>query len=441
MNETPSPTTATPSNKSALLIVFFVVVVDLLGFGIVLPLLPVTGNEYAKALFPEMEAASRERVSGPIIGLLMASFSLMQFVFAPIWGRVSDRIGRRPVLVVGLVGSVLFYGLFGYAAGISPQENAVFALSLLFLARIGAGIAGATISTAQAVIADSTAPEKRKHGMALIGAAFGIAFTFGPLLGALALYLVQNERLAMSYTGYIASGLSFVALILAATILPETRKADAPGTQRKWFDVGALKLVVATSAIAPVVLTFFLATLGFGAFETTLAMLIRDALEIPKKYTYWFFAYTGFVLMIAQGLIYRRLAKRVSEVTFMVSGIVMMAAGVIGLAGVSYLAYARVDLPGVRLSLMLVAMATAVVGFAFLTPSAQALISRRAPAEKQGEVLGFNQSASAMARILGPIFGLSLYKLTSSHMLPFLFGSLLLLAMLPLIPRIRRGEG
>jgi len=432
--------TTPPVNKSALWIVFLIVVVDLLGFGIVLPLLPVTGDEYISALFPNLDKANRDRVAGPIIGLLMASFSLMQFVFAPIWGRVSDRIGRRPVLLVGLGGSIVCYVLFGYAAAIAPEENAVLAMTLLFVARIGAGIAGATIPTAQAVIADTTTPEKRKTGMAMIGAAFGIAFTAGPLLGALALRFVSSERLAMSYTGYLAAGLSLVALVLALTLLPETRRPGIAAGHRKWLDVSALKLVLASSAIAPVVLIFFLATLGFGSFETTLAMLVRDTLGIEKRNAYWFFAYSGLVLIIVQGGIYRRLAKKWSEVTFIVTGIVLVAVGIIGLAGVAYLAYSGIGSYGLRLTLMLVAMAVAVTAFAFLTPSAQALVSRRAPADKQGEVLGINQSAAAMARILGPIVGLSLYKLTESHMLPFILGAVLLLAMLPMIPRIRRGE-
>lgn len=432
--------TTPPGNRSALWIVFLIVVVDLLGFGIVLPLLPVTGDEYISVLFPDLDKANRDRVAGPIIGLLMASFSLMQFVFAPIWGRVSDRIGRRPVLLVGLGGSIVCYVLFGYAAAIAPEENAVLAMTLLFVARIGAGIAGATIPTAQAVIADTTTPEKRKTGMAMIGAAFGIAFTAGPLLGALALRFVPSERLAMSDTGYLAAGLSLVALVLALTLLPETRRPGIAAGHRKWLDVSALKLVLASSAIAPVVLIFFLATLGFGSFETTLAMLVRDTLGIEKKNAYWFFAYSGLVLMIVQGGIYRRLAKKWSEVTFMVTGIVLVAVGIIGLAVVAYLAYSGVGSYGLRLTLMLVAMAIAVTAFAFLTPSAQALVSRRAPADKQGEVLGINQSAAAMARILGPIVGVSLYKLTESHMLPFILGAGLLLAMLPMIPRIRRGE-
>ena len=166
--------------RSALLIVFLVVFIDLLGFGIVLPLLPLIGDVYLADYFPGGKSSAQ---GGAVLGLLMSSFSLMQFIFAPIWGRVSDRIGRRPILLIGLAGSVVFYALFGFAAGM-PQERAGLALTLLFAARIGQGIAGATIATAQAVIADCTTPEKRRHGMALIGAAFGIGFTFGPLIGA-----------------------------------------------------------------------------------------------------------------------------------------------------------------------------------------------------------------------------------------------------------------
>src|SRR5262249_12477404 len=125
---------------------------------------------------------------GAILGLLMASFSAMQFLFAPVWGRISDHVGRRPILLLGLLGSVLFYTLFGFASDLPrTPEWAGLALVLIFAARLGAGIAGATIATAQAVIADCTPPEKRRHGMALIGAAFGIGFSFGPLIGAGAL--------------------------------------------------------------------------------------------------------------------------------------------------------------------------------------------------------------------------------------------------------------
>src|SRR5262249_6898379 len=156
-------------------------------------------------------------------------FSLMQFLFAPVWGRISDRVGRRPVLLIGLSGSVVFYLLLGYASDL-PPEAAALALTLLFLARVGAGVAVAGIATgpaaiagatAQAVIADCTPPERRKHGMALIGAAFGIGFTFGPLVGFASLKWFPEHHGAI---GYAAACLSLLALLLGLRLLPETRR-------------------------------------------------------------------------------------------------------------------------------------------------------------------------------------------------------------------------
>jgi DHA1 family tetracycline resistance protein-like MFS transporter len=420
--------------RAAMLIVFLVVFIDLLGFGIVLPLLPRFGDEYIGAVIP---GGKENRLGGAVLGLLMASFSLMQFIFAPIWGRVSDRVGRRPILLLGLGGSVVFYGLFGYALSLPPSTEAPLALALLFVARIGAGIAGATISTAQAVIADCTPPEKRKHGMALIGMAFGIGFTFGPLLGAGSLELFPTRH---EVIGYTAAGLSLVALVLGLVLLPETRRPGGPVVERRWLNLHAWQIALATPALAPVVLTFFLATLGFGSFETTLSLINRDALRLPDQKNYLLFAYVGFVLMLTQGVLYRRLANRLSEVTFMTAGLVLMAVGVGSLAAVNWAGMEQLLPFWPLLAWMMLSVTLAVIGFAFLTPSAQALVSRRTDAARQGEVLGVNQSASAMARILGPMLGLTLYKATESHMLPYLFGAALLLLMLPLIPRIRRGD-
>jgi MFS family permease len=437
-----------------LLIVFLVVFIDLLGFGIVLPLLPRYGEGYVGALLGSVK--QEDWRVGAILGLLMSSFSAMQFIFAPVWGRVSDRVGRRPILLLGLVGSVVFYTLFGYASDL-PTSSAALALTLLFAARIGAGIAGATIATAQAVIADCTAPEKRKHGMALIGAAFGIGFTFGPLVAFGSLRWFPSHH---GVIGYAAACLSFVALVLGVVLLPETRRfGTAPPVQRRWFDARAFVAVLRTPAVGPIVLIFFLATLGFGGFEPTLALLLKDALGLDVDDTFLVFAYVGFVLALTQGLFYRRLARRLNEVTLMALGLVLMALGLLLLGGASWMAFqGRLGLaaksalgvtaqavPGTYdfstlLTAILASLAFAVIGFAFLTPSAQALVSRRSDPERQGEVLGVNQSASSLARILGPMFGLTLYKATATHLLPYVFGAGLLALMLPLIPRIRRGE-
>ena len=195
MTESPTTAASPPApagTRSALMIVFLVVFIDLLGFGIVLPLLAVISDQFIIPLLggqSAIDAKGLQWLNGTILGLLMASFSLMQFLFAPMWGRVSDRIGRRPILLLGLFGSVIFYALFGFAASFDPATQALMAVVLFFVSRLGQGFFGATIATAQAVIADCTPPEKRKHGMALIGAAFGIGFTFGPLIAYFALKL------------------------------------------------------------------------------------------------------------------------------------------------------------------------------------------------------------------------------------------------------------
>jgi MFS family permease len=443
MNDTSSTSTATPHspdasapaaapvNRSALLIVFLVVFIDLLGFGIVLPLLPRLGDDYVAAVIPGGKQAP---LGGLVVGLLMASFSMMQFLAAPIWGRISDRVGRRPILLLGLAGSVAFYALFGLACTM-PAEQAAVALTLMFVARLGAGLAGATIATAQAVIADCTPPEKRKHGMAMIGAAFGIGFAFGPLVGALAMTLMPGNHEAV---GYSAACLSLVALLLGLRLLPETRRFDqAPPLDRRWINWSAIRWALGNSAIGPVVATFFMTTMGFAVFENTLALFLRDILDLPENRSYLMFAFIGLVLLIVQGFLYRRLARRVSEPTFMVVGILLMGLGLAGLGGVTAgHRYLELDWT-TEIVLVFAALAFAVAGFSFLTPSAQALISRRTDVSRQGEILGVNQSASALARILGPPIGITLMKVDS--LLPYGFGAVILFLMLPLMPRVRRG--
>ncbi len=432
---TSAPETAeeTAINRRALLVVFLVVFIDLLGFGIVIPLLPLFADAFVETMIP---GTGDSVVGGIILGLLMSSFSAMQFVFAPLWGKISDQYGRRPILLLGLGGSVIFYILFGYAASLST-EYATLALILLFVARLGAGITGATIATAQAAIADSTPSHKRKIGMALIGVAFGIGFTFGPLIGFGCLFFFEDVP---GSVGYGAAGLSLIALLWGFIILPETRKFGTDSPRRKWVSWQDTKAILSMPTIGLLVLIFFLTTMGFGAFEPTLALVNKDTLDLSKKFNFLIFAYVGFVLLISQGILYRRLAGKLSEVSFMTIGLVLMGLG-LGLLG-AFVFLKEADLSwNTLLTGILVSLTVAVMGFAFLTPSVQALISRRSDPERQGEILGVNQSASALARILGPFMGLALYKVPGTgHLLPYAFGAFVLLALLPLIPKIRKEK-
>ncbi|HEV7225234.1 MAG TPA: MFS transporter [Pirellulales bacterium] len=419
-----SPGEPPPAPRTgSLLVIFLTVFIDLLGFGIVLPLLPIYGKHFA-----EQHQLSAHQM-GWLIGLLMSSFSAMQFLFLPIWGRLSDRYGRRPILMIGLAASTFFYFLFGLAA-------VWHSLAGLFIARIGAGIAGATISTAQAYIADTTARESRAKGMALIGAAFALGFTLGPLLGATA--LVAGGKVALSpWPGYVASALSGMALLLAIFKLPESWRPGSRAAERSLFDRSALSAALSTPSIALLLLTSSVAVFSFANFESTLSLQIEQIVEqrgegeapsailngLVRKIQGWgyedqddvvqivvlcAFAYLGIVLTLAQGFLVRRLAGRMSEGTMAILG----AAGAI--LGFVLLAFAA-DQGG--FTQLLWAMALEVTGFAFVNPSLQALISRRSDPAQQGGILGLGQSATSLARILGPVCGLRLF--TQSPAAPY----------------------
>jgi MFS family permease len=384
----PAPDPST--KKSALGLVFVIVFIDLLGFAIVLPLLP----RYAERL----HATDRD------IGLLFASFSAMQFIFSPLWGRLSDRIGRRPALLAGLLGSVVFYSLFGIATKIES-------LALMYVARIGAGIAGATISTAQAYIADATGMQGRAKGMALIGAAFGVGFTFGPIIGSLSLGEKSALEAAVaplnSFPMFLAAGLSLVAFVVAFFKLPESLRSGATAERRAWLNIGAIRDAFDIPTVGSLLILFFITTFAFAQFESTLSRLTAK-LEINEQRNFWFFSYLGLTLCFMQGLVVRRLVTRLGEPLMIILGTIFLGVGLwlVSLAAEEH-----------SVKFLLGIMPLLVAGFSFVTPSAQALISRRSDPSRQGEILGVNQSAASMARILGPFCGNILFG--KSVLLPY----------------------
>jgi MFS family permease len=375
------------ASRSALLTIFLTVFIDLVGFGIVMPLMPI----YAKRFGTDPQ--------GWQLGLLMASFSAMQFLFSPLWGRLSDRIGRRPVLIVGLLGSVVFYTLFGIA---TLRES----LALMFAARIGAGIAGATISTAQAYIADCTTLETRARGMALIGAAFGLGFTLGPLFAYFGLPAVEEADMPLSpWPGFAAAILSGVALSIAIFKLPESLQPNAEQAQRKIFDWTALGDALATPSLGLLLLAWFVCVFSFANFESTLALLMKQQAMSTREICL-LFAFIGFVLTIVQGGIVRGLSGRIAEEKLAVAGAAIEVVGFVLLVRVTQ---------QYSLGLTLTALSVIVSGFAFMTPSVNSLISRRSDPAKQGGILGVAQSISSLARILAPIAGNRLLTINASY--------------------------
>ena len=467
---------ASSVNKATLFLVFVTVFIDLLGFGIVLPLLPRYGTLY--------------NATGFQLGILMASFSAMQFLFAPMWGIWSDRIGRRPILLLGLAGSTISYGLFGFVSALG-RDALILGFSPLvwmYVTRIGAGIAGATISTAQAVIADCTGVEGRGKGMALIGAAFGIGFTFGPLIGAISVSndaavalndsqwtqvkswnddaaavsrqefmdevfkdsevkdanreainslleepMPRNElkhRLLeppSGMPGYVASFLSAMAFLLAAFKLQESHKPSDQSQQssHRVFRPGEILRHLATPKFSVILLAVFITTFGFAQFESTLSLLTRE-FGYSTRWNFLLYAYVGLVLTIGQGVLVRRMLPRIGERRMALIGVVLMAIGfsLVGITGLKIL-------PGMALWFILPII---VIGFSAVTPSLQSLLSQAASSEEQGAVLGTGQSLSSLARILGPSFGIPL--LLKSISLPYFLGALLILGGGVLIRRM-----
>lgn len=445
------PPNDTSSSKqrthAALGIVWLVVFIDLLGFGIVLPVLPRQAEQYLAGYSAEAK--------GAVIGVLFSIFSLMQFIFSPVWGRISDRIGRKPVLLVSLTGSVVFYALYGLAVSL-PASQAALAVALMLAARVGAGIAGASVGTAAAVIADCTPPERRAKGMALIGIAFGAGFTFGPLIAYFGLALFDQEPWGV---GALASGLSLVALLIAFAVFKETRKPEKPreeilgisrtqGMQdpeyksgREYFSVSRTIEVLRMPTVGKLIFIYFLAIFAFAQFEATLALLTGAAFNMSVEDNFLVFATVGAVLTVAGGM-YRPLAKRGAEQRLLRVGIGLMILGLAGLAIVAFVVWGQrdegrtVEVRQLKFAFYL-AMSIAVVGFAFVNPSVSALVSKRSDPSRQGEVMGVNQSFASLGRILGPFLGSVLFQIGASHILPYVAAVGLLLIVAALLPWIR----
>lgn len=422
MSDTPPASASPKPTKGALLIVWLVVFIDLLGFGIVLPVMPRQAEPYLAHL--GLSSTSK----GAVIGVLFSIFSVMQFVFSPVWGRISDRVGRKPVLLVSLLGSVVFYALYGVAVSL-PAESANLALALMLVARVGAGIAGASVGTAAAVIADCTTPDKRAKGMALIGIAFGAGFTLGPLIAYFGLAAFAQQPWGV---GALASILSAIALVIAVAVFKETRDPNNKAG-KEFFSVARSLEVLKMPTVGALVLIYFLAIFAFANFEATLALLTRSAFGLTDDDNFLVFAFVGAVLMFAGGL-YRPLAKKGSERKLLRTGIVLM---LLGLGGIAAVAYLSADPPAGLKTVFYCAMSVSVIGFAFTNPSVSALVSKGADPARQGEVQGVNQSFAALGRITGPFLGSVLFQAEPSRTLPYVAAALALLLVLALLAKVK----
>lgn len=372
-------------------IIFLIVFIDLVGFGIVIPILPLYGERFGP--------------SALTLGLLMASYSAMQFIFAPILGRLSDRYGRRPVLLISLVGSVVGYLLFGFAGS----------MAVLFLSRIIDGISGGNIATAQAVIADITGPEDRAKGMGIIGAAFGLGFIVGPAVAAL---LVDIQPWL---PGVAAAATSTVAFILVLFKLPETLPENA--RTRAHRGVLSLSELRRTVGIHPLLgfcfATVLLVIFAFSNFETTFAQFAKAVHGLRMSQIGWLFVYAGVLGAVVQGGLVGRLVKVFGEKKLLIAGLALAA-----------LAVGTVPYPS-GIPALLVVLAVYALGQGLIQPSLTSLTSRLVEPDEVGGVMGIYQSFSSLARIIGPLWAEIAFG--AGHAWPFRSAAIAYLAALGVV--------
>jgi len=366
--------------------VFLIVFIDLVGFGIVIPILPL----YAERFGP----------SPAVFGLFMASYSIMQFLFAPILGRLSDRWGRRPVLLLSLAGSAVGYLMFGFAGS----------FVVLFASRVIDGLSGGNISTAQAVIADITGPENRTRGMGLIGAAFGLGFILGPAIGGI---LVAVRPWLPGVAAAIASVIAFVLVLV---VLPETLDPVARHEARHHpLDVASLRHALSHPILPLCLVIVFLVIFAFSNFETTFAQLVQLRFGLSTRDISFLFVYAGVLGAVVQGGLVGRLAARFGEARLAAGGTFLSA------VALGFLPYSR------SLGAMLGFLALLALGQGVTSPSLSSLTSKLVDKDEVGGTMGVYQGLSSLGRIVGPFWGELVYGRWGFQW-PYRTGSVVMLA-------------
>ena len=400
-------------------LIYLVVFLDLLGFGIVIPQLGVYSKLY--------------HASGLQQGLLIASYSMMQFLFAPLLGRWSDRIGRRPVLIISLATSLAGHILFAMS----------HSLTLLFASRIVDGLGGANISTAQAYLSDITPAEKRARAMGMIGAAFGMGFVLGPAAGAIVGPLgVQwwgphGGNLAIGGLAAISSAITLlVALFRLGESLPVEERHTTP-TSLRLLDFRVLQGAAEKGTLIRLLWIMLVATAGFAVLHAVLTFFIIDTLGLDvdeqaghaSRLAGYVFCWIGFLTAMVQGGLIGRLVKKHGEASLMLTGLFLMAVG-LALMPTSH-----------SLGVLFLVTTPLAIGSALNSATLPALMTFHSPGKQRGEVLGLNSSMGSIGRIIGPLLGGLLYDVRTSA--PFEVGAVLCFVAMIVgfgIPRDRPGE-
>lgn len=371
--------------KKELWLIFLIVFIGLLGFGIVIPTLPFIAERFG--------------ASNTTIGFLLASYSVFQFIASPVLGRLSDKYGRKPILAISLFGTAIGYLMIAFAPN----------LFIVFLSRVIDGITGGNISVAQAYIADITKGKERTKAMGLIGAAFGLGFIFGPLIGGL---LSAYYGFAVPYI--FAAILAFLNAILIMIILPESEKKSVQKKVHSLFSLKVLKEIFNPIIVLYLALLMFIATWSFSMTQGIFPLYTQKIFSWGEKENGWFFAFIGLATVITQGGIIRILVDKVKEEKLIQAGFFFVAASSL----IIFFSHS--------VSMLFISAAFLALGLGFINTSARAKISLHSSDEEQGLVLGAVEGLSSLARAIGPITGGILID-QMSMTAPFLISSIFLI--------------
>lgn len=378
--------------RSPLLLMALTVLIDFTGFGLIIPLLPFWAQHLGASTF--------------VIGLIFVAYTIMQVIGTPILGSLSDRYGRRPIILISLTVEAFSFILTALATS----------LPILFLARAIGGLGASNIGSAQAVVADTTEPKDRARSMGMIGAAIGLGFVLGPALGG------GLSAISTALPFWVAAALAFINAILVARFLPETRQMHSTTSKKTTrFDFSVLHI----PSIANLIIVNLLFTMAFSGMEAVYALFTQHVFGWKSVQNGYLFTYVGILVVVMQGGLIGQLSKRFKPQYIMYAGLLILTTGLLMIP-------VSLNLATVLASLGLIS-----IGEGAVTPIVSSMLSTLSPREKQGTILGLSQGIGSIGRIVGPLLATTLFGATSAGVPFVVSAAITFAAFIVFLPMLR----